>query len=32
VDPERYAAELDAVCRAVAHHLVGHFGVDPGAR
>jgi len=28
VDPARYAAELDAVCRAVAGHLVTHFGLD----
>jgi len=27
VDPGRFAAELDAVCAAVARHLVEHFGV-----
>ena len=26
VDPSRYADQLDAVCRAVADHLVSHFG------
>ena len=26
VDPAGYAAQLDVVCRAVADHLVGHFG------
>jgi len=30
VDPARYAGELDAVCRAVAQHLVSHFGLDGG--
>ena len=25
VDPSKYAFQLDAVCRAVADHLVGHF-------
>lgn len=25
VDPTKYAAQLDAVCRAVGEHLVGHF-------
>jgi len=25
-DPTRYAATLDGVCRAVAEHLVAHFG------
>jgi hypothetical protein len=28
VDPAGYAAALDDVCRAVAEHLVIHFGVD----
>jgi hypothetical protein len=28
VDPAKYAAELDAVCRAVADHLVAHFGLN----
>ena len=27
-DPTRYAAELDAVCRAVGEHLARHFGLD----
>ena len=27
IDPARYAAELDEVCRAVAEHLVAHFRV-----
>jgi hypothetical protein len=27
-DPAGYAAEVDDVCRAVAEHLVIHFGVD----
>jgi Family of unknown function (DUF6092) len=27
-DPAGYAAALDELCRAVAEHLVGHFGVD----
>ena len=27
-DPAGYAAALDAVCRAVAQHLVAHFGLD----
>ena len=27
-DPAGYAAALDDVCRAVAEHLVVHFGVD----
>jgi hypothetical protein len=27
VDPTKYAAQLDTVCRAVADHLVGHFGL-----
>jgi len=31
VDPARYAAEFDALCRAVAQHLVSHFGLDEGA-
>jgi len=26
VDPMKYAAQLDVVCRAVGEHLVGHFG------
>ena len=30
-DPARYAADLDLVCRAVADHLVRHFGLDPDA-
>ena len=30
-DPARYAAELDLVCRAVAEHLVHHFGLGPKA-
>ena len=29
-DPAGYAAALDDVCRAVAQHLVVHFGVDRG--
>jgi hypothetical protein len=28
VDPARYTAELDEVCRALARHLAAHFGVD----
>jgi hypothetical protein len=28
VDPARYVNELDEVCRALARHLVGHFGLD----
>ena len=28
LDPHRYAAGLDAVCEALAEHLVTHFGVD----
>jgi uncharacterized protein DUF6092 len=28
VDPGRYTAELDEVCRALARHLVTHFGAD----
>ena len=31
VDPTRYAADLDQVCRAIGRHLVTHFGLDPGA-
>ena len=31
VDPTKYAAQLDAVCRAVGEHLVGHFGVGRAA-
>lgn len=31
VDPAKYAAELDTVCRAVGDHLVGHFGADRSA-
>jgi len=27
-DPAGYAEKLDAVCRAVAEHLVAHFGLD----
>jgi hypothetical protein len=27
-DPAGYAAAVDDVCRAVAEHLVIHFGVD----
>ena len=27
-DPTGYAAKLDVVCRAVAQHLVAHFGRD----
>ena len=27
-DPAGYVAALDAVCRAVAEHLVTHFGLD----
>ena len=27
-DPAGYAQALDAVCRAVAEHLVTHFGLD----
>lgn len=30
-DPARYAAELDTVCRAVADHLVRHFGLGADA-
>ena len=26
VDPTKYAAQLDVVCRAVGEHLVDHFG------
>jgi hypothetical protein len=26
VDPAKYAAQLDVVCRAVGEHLVSHFG------
>jgi len=26
VDPTKYAAQLDVVCRAVGEHLVSHFG------
>jgi len=29
-DPAGYTAALDAACRAVAHHLVTHFGRDQG--
>ena len=32
VDPSKYAAELDAVCRALGEHLVSHFGAGGGAR
>ncbi len=28
VDPARYVAALDGVCRAVGEHLVTHFGID----
>lgn len=31
VDPTKYAAQLDAVCRAVGEHLVRHFGIGRGA-
>jgi hypothetical protein len=27
-DPAGYAEKLDGVCRAVAEHLVAHFGLD----
>ena len=27
-DPAGYAAQLDAMCAAVANHLVEHFGLD----
>jgi len=30
VDPTKYAAQLDVVCRAVGEHLVSHFA--PGRR
>ena len=30
-DPAAYVAKLDAVCRAVALHLVAHFGRDAAA-
>jgi Family of unknown function (DUF6092) len=26
VDPTKYAAQLDVVCRAIGEHLVSHFG------
>jgi hypothetical protein len=29
-DPDAYVAALDAVCRALAEHLVGVFDVDRG--
>jgi hypothetical protein len=29
VDPTKYAAQLDVVCRAVGEHLVSHFGPGP---
>ena len=32
VDPTKYAAELDEVCRAVGEHLAGHFGLDASRR
>ncbi|HYV56602.1 MAG TPA: DUF6092 family protein [Candidatus Nitrosopolaris sp.] len=28
VDPTKYSAQLDTVCRALGDHLVGHFGGD----
>jgi hypothetical protein len=28
VEPEKYAAQLDELCRAVARHLVGRFGLE----
>jgi hypothetical protein len=31
IDPAKYAAQLDAVCRAVADHLVSHFGLGGSA-
>ena len=31
VDPTKYATQLDAVCRAVADHLVRHFGSGASA-
>ena len=30
-DPAGYTAQLDAVCAAVAGHLVRHFGLDRGS-
>jgi hypothetical protein len=32
VDPTAYAGTLDELCRAVAQHLVQHFGLDRGGR
>lgn len=32
VDPPAYAATLDELCRALAQHLVQHFGLDRGGR
>lgn len=31
-DAEGYTTQLDAVCAAVANHLVRHFGLERGAR
>ncbi|HYB40623.1 MAG TPA: DUF6092 family protein [Candidatus Methylomirabilis sp.] len=31
-DPVGYTAALDSLCRAVAGHLVTHFGLEGGAR
>ena len=31
VDPTKYAAQLDVVCRAVGENLVSHFGPGRGA-
>lgn len=31
-DPAGYAEKLDAVCRAVAEHLVSHFGLGQSPR
>jgi hypothetical protein len=32
IDPDGYAAALDAVCRALGDHLVTRFDLDLGAR
>jgi Family of unknown function (DUF6092) len=31
-DPAGYTARLDELCRAVAQHLVDHFGLERGGR
>jgi hypothetical protein len=31
IDPTKYAAQLDDVCRAVANHLASHFGLGRSA-